>query len=485
MVTITAAFRSAVSSTLEFFLPIKAELQQEVSFPSTIFLGENITIFGTLSRGPDPVSIPIDLNIVNSFGALLEEKTIQTDESGFFSYSFRTSLIDPRGEWVLNALGMDEKRNRFSFSETILVEDPSLERFLSLDLSWDPEIVQKGDSLTVVVTVTDLGNFVNDAKVELIDPFNKVTPFSFQSDGQYVITYVVPFSLSLGDQNFRVRATRVTGILVEGVQEFSVLVEGKEFSMELISPTEKRFNMGDPVVFRVHAEYAFNQPVLDANAYAIINDQRVVLESEGGGFYSGEYFLQGVSTGSIAFEIVLEDLFENKSSVDGQIEVFGVGFNYYIQQYGFSFLFLALVFSAVFFVLYRIVVKRALIDKLEKRQLSLLGLEKRTQIKYFEQAAIDKPSYDSLMESYETERKEIEKKLKKMKLVEKTRKTSEVFSPLEDSSQKIVQSEPESLVESAPTEPVIPFQPEIEKEKPKKKKGIKKKKKSIEGKGFS
>lgn len=413
-VGVRGEFQNA-KGTKEFPVVVKAELNPSVEGPSLVFLGDNITLHGRIFRGPEPAVFSFDLNLINPNGNAVDKPKIQAGADGSFSYAFHTSQIDPRGEWILNGYGIDSNNNRMSFSKTVLVENSSKERFLTVDFALDKPKVSKGETVTIIATISDFGKPVDDATIELVDSFNKKILFSFVSSGKYNASYTVPFEMPVGEQHFKIHAKRQTGIWVEGFKEFLIPIEGKSFLLELVLPTEKRFSVGDPVKFRVHAEYESNQPVLDANAFVIISGHQVSLEAEGLGFYSGEYILQESDLGSVGFETVVVDRFANRSSVTGKVEVFGLGPNYYLQRYGSLFLVLAAFFSLLFFVAYRLVVKQLLIQRLEKRQADLIELEKSLQVKYFEQASIEKKEFEQFMEAYENELKEVAKKIAKLK----------------------------------------------------------------------
>lgn len=412
-ITLTATYSTA-EATLTQDLTINAQLTPAINPPQLVFLGNTLTVDGTLSKGKEPTQARMNLTLFDAQNQLVDSTTAQTDENGFFSYSFHTSLIDPTGKWTLDANGTDINHNAFSFQTTIRVEDPKKERFLGIGYLLDKKNVSKGDSFTIIATISDFGTPIDDAVTELIDPMGKTIPFSFIEKGKYSVVYTIPFEMPVGEQTFKIHARHSTGILVEGFKQVTIDVQSKPFGIELIEPKEKKLSIGDSILFRVHAEYEPGKPILDANAFAIIAGTQVPLPGEGGGFYSGEYRIQEKDAGSAAFEIVVADRFENKASVKGQIEIFGLGLNHYIQSYGALFVLTVFVFCGIFFFINRVLVRKATIQRLEKRKLELIELEKNIQTKYFEQASIEKNEFDKFMEQYEKELKETEKKLAKL-----------------------------------------------------------------------
>jgi hypothetical protein len=402
-------------AALDFFVLVKPELSYSLEFPALVFLGNNFLVSGNVQAGSRPVVLSFEFHLSDPSGKVIEKKEITTSANGSFSYSYRTSLIDPTGEWALDANGFDANNNRFSLSKTVLVEDPGRERSLGIDYASDKITVGKGETVSFVVTVTDFNFPVSDASVELVDPLGNNFPLSFLSDGKYGFSYRAPFELPAGQQSFRFQARRSTGITVKGTKEFVFPIEGKPFSMELLLPTEKKFSIGDSVRFRVRAEYAPAQPVLDANAFVLINGKRVPLASEGGGFYSGEYLLEETDAGSLPFEAVVADRFENRSSATGSVEAIGFGFLFFVQRFGAIVLVIAVILLTFFWFLHRSMNKSLLIQKLEKRKNELLELEKNIQVKYFELASMEKTEFEKFMALYENELKEVEKKLVKLK----------------------------------------------------------------------
>lgn len=327
---------------------------------------------------------------------------------------FCDSNNDCRQEAVLDCCGNSQCEPSEYFGSCQL-DCGSAELNLEVDYSSDKTVAPKGETIVFIATITDFGAPVDNAMVVLEDPRRNRFPFSFLSDGKYLVSYRVPFEMPIGRQAFRILAVRSTGIMVEGFKEFFLSVEAKPFALELLLPIEKKFGLGDAVWFRVHAQYAANQPVLGANSFVIINGQRVPLAAEGGGFYAGEYALRESDTGSVSFEAVVADRFENKSSVSGTVEVVGVGLMHYVQRFGALFFLLAIVFSFVLFVAYRFAAKAMRIQGLEKRKAELVELEKSIQTKYFEQVAIEKTEFDQFMGLYESEIKELDKKLFRLK----------------------------------------------------------------------
>lgn len=397
-----------------FFLAANAmaqtELGSSLDVSSPVFLGETIELSGAVLRGLEPVFLDLDINLVNAQNQTVALETISPNAQGIFLFSFHTSFIDSPGTWALHARG-DFNGTPFVFSKPVLVEDPLRERSLLVQVLLEKTRVQKGETVGLVVRVSDSERLVDDAVVELTNPLNQKTIVPLESLGEYAVSVLIPFEMQTGDQTFRVQARRDTGILVEGIKDFELEIQEKPFSLELVSPTTKRFNIGDTVDFRVFAQYAFNQPVVDANAFVLVNRKRLELTAEGRGFFGGEFVVSPEEEGSVAFEVVVQDRYANRSSLVGQFEVVGTGFSFWWNQYA-NIIVTVLVLAIIgVFGARQWLQKQQTQKKWLNRHAELLELEKNIQTQYFEEAALSRTDFLARMEKYETERKQLEQKM--------------------------------------------------------------------------
>lgn len=410
IITVTADYRNVIKQ-IKIPIQIKPQITTQLLAPKNVLLGNTIFVNGQLSVGTYPVATTLDLNLTDTTGRPIDQKTVITDSNGKFSYSFRTSQTDAPGIWHLNGFGTDQNQNTASFAIPINVVDPTAERNLQVETIIETTQIKRGEEFAIIARISDLNELVIDATVELADPQNRRFPFVLQENGDYFLNYQAPFDLPLGEQAFEIIAQKTAGITLQGNSTLIVTISQKPFTIEIVEPTQKTFTVGDSIPFKFLAKYSANQPVLDATAELIVGNNKLALQSQGGGFYFAIYQPNENDIGTLAFEAFIKDPYNNQTLSNGNIEVFGFGTGYYLSKYGLLFFIIAILCSAALFAVRIGFLKKNENKSLQNRKSQLIELEKDIQTKYFNDASIEKKEFDQSMEKYENELKQIEKKL--------------------------------------------------------------------------
>ncbi|GEM_PF-5792619 len=404
---IRALFRS-IDTTAPFPFTVKAELVPDLNFETEILLGNTLEIRGKIRNGEIPVQMSFDASIQDPLSNEVFAETIQTDANGEFQFQFKTSLIDPPGNWIVLAHGTDANNNTMEFQKTISLIHPSQQRPLSITRRIEgPTTVPRGSRVTIIAQVLDSNRPISDANLVLIPASGEPILFPAPLDENYSLLYTIPGSLPLGENTFVLRATRKGILATTGQTEFDLNIVSGAFSVTLLKPTQRLFNIGDRIEFQVSAQYESSQPVLEAKILLRTEDVEFELSPLGGGYYTKHYVAQESDTGPFSFKVVATDSFGNSAEAENQIEIFGYGPAYYASIYGIPAIAILFLLIGVGFGIQRFQKQRLTHEQARNRKNQLLELEKQIQRQYFEQGALNKTEFENRMLEYEDELKKL------------------------------------------------------------------------------
>lgn len=401
----TASYHSLTNKTT---LPVlvKADLNAEIQSPDQISLGDTLLINGKIQNGTRPVQTSLELLVLDSNQNRLNAQTIQTDENGTYRAEFKTSLLDPEGEWIIRISGSDQNHNRIQSEKKIAAERPGKPKSLRI-LASTPDLNKaiRGEDITIFVQVFDQTNQIFDANVELTDFLGNTFPFNPQADGNFALLYHIADTSPLGEREFTIKASQRGQRTLTGQQTVAMTILASPLTIQILEPAPRVFAIGDTINFRVFIQYASKEPVLDANVLALLKKYEIQLQPQGAGYYIGSYQIQEFDIGEEPFKISATDNHNQTAEQTQKINVFGYGIAFYWTRYGLPLMALL----AIAFVAYRIgqqkVKKKQDKTKAQKRKTQLLEMETDLQKQYFEKGGLTKTEYENRMQELEEELK--------------------------------------------------------------------------------
>jgi hypothetical protein len=407
-----ANVKKTVNKTL--FLDPVVELN-DISVPSEVFLGEEINLKFRTRKESSNVSAKIDL-IASLQGTSKEffSKSIESDEDGLVSFSYRTSFLDSPGVWVLNVKAEDLNGNIGVKDYFINVRNPSDTSFLNLKLVSDlNKSFSRGEKIDFNLFVSDeLGVGISGA--ESFGTFSgKKFLFTDNNLGYYFYSFEIPFNSVLGKTSFLIESKKqVDGKIFSGLTEIPFDINFVFLNSELISPFNRSVEIGENVLFKVRITYPNGKPISGPQEIpASINGIDLNLFFVGDGFFEKKYSVKAEDGHILFFDINSIDLYGNKIMFSSEINVIGISVLFYLREFAIPLFSGIIIFLIFFFFTFNVYFKSKSKKKLIEKKQELMQEIKEIQKQYFSDGFLDKNSYEKAMIKLETELKDINLKL--------------------------------------------------------------------------
>ena len=223
----------------------------------TYVLGDEIIFTGTLTKKGLPLAEEVFVNLGSHSQTLTP-----SPETGFFSFSYRTSLIDNPGAWILQLTASDDQGNEGLLKQTVNVLQSEQEDYYEVKMVTPTETVfARGETIKILVDVMDNGEPVDEAKVFVLLPTKERVNLSYLEPGRYGLNFKIPFDFPLKNQSFRIEAQKLDEfVLNQGFANFDLVINTEEILVDLISPAVFGARRGEVVFFDVRFRYGI-QPV--------------------------------------------------------------------------------------------------------------------------------------------------------------------------------------------------------------------------------
>ncbi len=367
------------------------------------FLGDRITVTGSVKKRGSPVSVAMDANIVSN-GTLVFNEGITPDSGGNFSFSYHSSFLDKEGPWKIAAYAVDGNRNYGFVEKAVNFTIPPSTSFLEVSVIEPVErVFRRGGSTRIMVSVADEGGAVaNVAEVSAITPRGNTIALENEGAGTYTADYYFGWDFPEGRQKFEILAEKADGnTTYSGKGSFDVNISKIGLDIEVISPGEGHFRAGDYIPVELKISYPDGKLVENAGARAVIGENEVVLEVGEGGLYRADIFVEMEYAGknSIVFEI--EDPYGNYANGSKVVEVSGFSMMYPFRKYGRSILLAGIAALLVVVILGIKIARRRRISGLANRRKNLETEIKILQTQYFKEGTLSRKNYNEMMSKYE------------------------------------------------------------------------------------
>lgn len=400
-------------------LNVDSKLEMSVSTDKENYkLGDNIIVSGSLFRAGVPLAQNIDLNITAD-GVLITKEKISSDESGSFTFSYHTSLLDPSEKWLLSVYSVDSTGNVGYAQLDLNFFSPEITDFLNLSLTEELKgVYQRDDVVELEVKLLDEGGAnISEAQVTTITPAGNLLILNEVNEGVYSVDFTVSKNFPLGVHEMKIIASKFDLNRVYGgslVIDYGIT--STPLNVEIIEPVDTSFMVGEEVVFKVLISYLDNQPLVAPDINAVVNGKKITMRAIEKGVFVGSYIVGENDLDGINISLDVDDSFGNIGNAKLLIEISGVSYIHYFRKYSTSIFLLAIALLISSLIVGIKLNWRRSLKNLTKRQAQLLETIKGIQYQYFKEGVIDRKTYDEEMQKFVSE---LENTKEAIKILEK------------------------------------------------------------------
>ena len=318
------AEKSNVKKTIKIKPTVKTTLDVTLNLRQERFsLGDQIFGEGKIEKNGEPFEG--DLNVTLAYeGVVLVDSAAASGESGLYSFSYRTSLIDPPGIWDLNLNIVDESGNEGRVFRELDVFEEIIASYYSIDFEEPTSrIFNRGDFAQFLVSVKGRnGVLVTGADVILSVPGQLPVKLKEISYGKYTYSYKIPFDFPVGEQVVSVAAsTEEDGDLFSGADTFVIIVDKTEIRVEMSKPEKRLVSLGDLVEFEFLARYPDTSLVSKAIFDLRIDGEIVEVNEFVKGDYTASYFVDGKNGEKAVILLSVSDPHGNKGVFESELAI--------------------------------------------------------------------------------------------------------------------------------------------------------------------
>jgi hypothetical protein len=387
--------------------------------------GEIIRISGTALDVTGKLIPSGTATIKFSSGDWSWENTVRIS-GGAFADNFRISFGHPTGTWTILVNAADGLGNSGTASKNVSVAIPETHVYHVAILSPVGGLTySRGEDIDISVNITEAGEGVENATVFLNTPTGEKITLTDVSGGFYTGRYRLKWGDPEGTWWVSVEGKKtVDSTFRAGGSYINVVIEPAMLQVALLSPTERRFEVGQSI--KVSAEVSYPDGTLVEDVIVTVTTpagENLVLMYEAPGIYSADYVVTERDTGPWTLKVSAVDLYGNageKSSVISIVPPSPVGV---LARYWWAFL---AILVGVGVVSAYVVQKARFVGRLErvrKEKREVIRLMKEAETKYYREGSITRDTFDELMRGYEKRAAELEREERVLKArVKKVRK---------------------------------------------------------------
>lgn len=375
--------------------------------------GQTIQISGTATDPKGNTVSSGTATIQLSCGDWGHETTVQIS-NGAYSDNFHISFGHPEGTWSIEISAADSLGNSGSTSKNIDVTTPAAYAYYTVQIQSPVAglTYTRGDDIDISVKVTEDGVNVENAEVSLTTPTGGEIAPTETSPGTYTSRYCLEWDDPEGTWSISIEGKKtVDNTFKAGGGYINVEVEPATLQITLLSPTERKFEVGQSITVSAEVSYPDGTLVEDVTVSATTPaGEDLTLAYESPGVYSTNYVVTEQDVGSWTLRVSAEDLYGNSGSKSSVISIEPMGTVGIIATYWWTFL--PIIVAAVVVAAFRLKgpsPKKRLKTVLEGKK-EVLKLKKEAAVKYFKDGAISRGTYDELMGEYDGRMAKLEEK---------------------------------------------------------------------------
>ena len=324
------AEKNNIKGSIKIKPTIKTDLEVTLNLRKDRFsLGDQIFGDGKIEKNGEPFEGDLKVTLANK-DLILVDSVVQSGENGIYSFSYRTSLIDPPGIWDLNLDIVDESGNEKHIFREIGVFEEIIASYYTIDFEEPTsKIFKRGDFAQFLVSVKGTnGVLVTGADVILSVPGQLPVKLKEISYGKYTYSYKIPFDFPIGEQVVSVAAsTEEDGDLLSGADVLVIIVDKTEIRVEMSKPEKRLVSLGDLVEFEFLARYPDTSLVSKAIFDLKIDGEIVEVNEFVKGDYTASYLVDGKNNDKAVIVLNISDpqgnsgVFESELAINTEVDL--------------------------------------------------------------------------------------------------------------------------------------------------------------------
>lgn len=372
--------------------------------------GETIQIWGTAS-GPE--NTPLEngtATIQLSCGSWNQQRTTPIAK-GVFNYNYPISHGNPNGTWNVTVTANDNLGNSGSASENILVGiPPNVYYTVQFSNPIANLSYRRGENVRISVDVSQGGVAVQDAEVSLNSPKGENVVLNEIAPGTYSAVHTLGWDDPSGVWCISAEAKKTTENRAGG-SWIPIQIEPATLEVNLLSPTQRTFNVEDSVELKVQVFYPDGQAVENLTiVVASPRGENLNLMAEGSGVYSTTYTFGSGDVGSWSFKVTAADRSGNSGFQTGIIDIVRPGVIGAVAKYWWAILSAIVAVGVASAYVAKRMRAAIRLDRIKRELKELDKFEKEAIVRYFKDGSISRSTFDRLMGKFERRRSELTKK---------------------------------------------------------------------------
>jgi hypothetical protein len=332
--------------------------------------------------------------VVNLFATANEkvvfERVVRTDVNNNFSLSYKTTPLDPSGEWIISINDINTS-TKLTVSPT---KDSSV--FVMVFASPIPGTYSRREDVEINVKVNYLGSVVEDATVLVWGPNGKKLPLRNKGNGIYSVPYQIPNETNLGEWVVTAVSQKDdNGSLIGGENSITINIDSAPIKIIINNPVLKGIGVEEVIPINVSLEYFDGDAVNDATLIGRVgaNAKELVFTKNANGSFLSTYTSDLADLGEIVFEFEATDAFGNIGSNKKSVIV-GGQLSWFLEKTWYYFVIVVIVIFVILLKTKIAFKKSSGLSKLRKLKTNEESKLEQTQKDYFELQAIDRKTFD-------------------------------------------------------------------------------------------
>lgn len=374
--------------------------------------GQTIQISGTAADPKGNTVSSGTTTIQLSYGDWSWENTVQIS-NGAYSDNFQISFGHPEGTWTIEASVTDSLGNSGSTSKNIGVTTPAAYAYYTVQIQSPVAGLSylRGSDIDISVKVTESGANVDNAEVSLTTPTGESIVLNETSPGTYTGRYSLEWDDPEGTWSVSVEGKKtVDNTFKAGGGYINIEVKPATLQVALLSPTERKFEVGESITVSAEVSYPDGAPVEDVTVSATTPaGETLTLAYESDGVYSAGYVVTEQDVGSWALQVSAADLYGNSGSKTSVISVVPMGTVGILTTYWWAVLGGIVAAGVASAFVTRRVRLAGRLKRITKEKREINRLMKETETRYYKEGSITRDTFDELIRGYEARMAELNK----------------------------------------------------------------------------
>jgi len=333
--------------------------------------------------------------------------------------TYQISFGHPEGTWTISTSAADNLGHSGSTSKNIGVTTPAAYAYYTVQILSPVAglTYSRGGDIDISVKVTESGANVENAEVSLTTPTGEEITLNETSPGTYTGRHTLEWDDPEGTWSISVEGKKtVDNTLKAGGGYISVEIESATLQVTMLSPTERKFEVGQSVKISAELSYPDGTLVEDVTVSATTPaGEELTLVYESPGVYSADYVITEQDVGTWSLEVSGEDLYGNSGSKSSVISIESMGSIGILSKYWLAVLGSIVAIGVASAFATRRVRAAGRLKRITNEKRELIKLMKEAETKYYKEGSITRDTFDELVRGHEKRAAELEKEERVLK----------------------------------------------------------------------